>query len=524
MSAKKQRKVSNVTQKQNEGGVQVLYIHPAKQGVEFTLGPDLGRPYGLIPVGLPAVVNRLRQDGFSVEGINLPLERQLNQDFYLKGWLHGRASARLIMIDLHWYEHSYGAIDTARYIKRALPQARIVLGGLTASGFAREILAEFPEVDFIVRGDGETPMLELAQCLYAYPAGADISGSLAAIPNLSYRLNGKVVENSLSYCAATHDLDELDNVNLDFLAHSQEYLTFEYIVTDLESAQQAARTPQPMLGRWLPTARGCKYECSYCGGSKTAHGLLAGRNSLVPRSPVRVADDIQRLTHMGVHQASFTYDIAVLGKVYWQELFGLLKARNLQIGLYNECFQLPDVEFIQAFAAAGDRRHTCLALSPLCGNERVRRLNGKLFSNAELFDALEVMNRYNLYLFIYFSMNLPGMEEQIFEETLDLAREITEYYPTNLLKVLNTVHTMDPFSPMSLHPEKYDIQVSLRTFMDYYHYCRTTQVSSPEARSEAKRGFQLADPQARVLEKLSDEWDKERRYHERSWWLVPPSW
>jgi hypothetical protein len=35
-------------------------------------------------------------------------------------------------------------------------------------------------------------------------------------------------------------------------------------------------------------------------------------------------------------------------------------------------------------------------------------------------------------------------------------------------------HTVDPVSPMSLHPEEYGIDVALRTFRDYYDYCQAT--------------------------------------------------
>jgi len=43
----------------------------------------------------------------------------------------------MILIDLHWYDHCYGAIETARACKEILPSAWTILGGLTASGFAR---------------------------------------------------------------------------------------------------------------------------------------------------------------------------------------------------------------------------------------------------------------------------------------------------------------------------------------------------------------------------------------------------
>ena len=59
----------------------VLYIHPAKQDVDFyaenftNRQVQMGRPYGLIPLGVPALVNVLRDNGIDVLGISYLLEK-----------------------------------------------------------------------------------------------------------------------------------------------------------------------------------------------------------------------------------------------------------------------------------------------------------------------------------------------------------------------------------------------------------------------------------------------------------------
>ena len=103
---------------------------------------------------------------------------------------------------------------------------------------------------------------------------------------------------AIAYCAATGDLDCLDYADLRFLDHSTEYFVHEYLVTDLPKARAALET-NPFLGRWVATARGCKYECSYCGGCKSAHKVLANRDGIVPRSPEAVVDELERLASGG---------------------------------------------------------------------------------------------------------------------------------------------------------------------------------------------------------------------------------
>jgi radical SAM superfamily enzyme YgiQ (UPF0313 family) len=501
----------------------VLYIHPAKQGLDFRPDTDFGRPYGLIPVGLPALVNLLRLNGIQVRGISQALELQLDRYFNLKTWLKKYSAARVVLIDLHWYEHCFGAIDVARAVKEILPHAWTVIGGLSASGFSQEILAGYPEVDFIIRGDAEKPLLALVQLLLQSADSNEIAQALPAIPNLSYRGPAGVVENELGYTAVTEDLDRLDFVNLDFLEHYQAYFVHEYIVADLSMARTAL-DKNPFKGRWILTARGCKYHCSYCGGSKESHKKLANRQGITLRSPQEVLQDLVRLQEMGVHQASMSYDIAELGEEYWRTLFDGMRQSGVKIGLYNEFFQLPRPEFVHELARVVDMEHSCVALSSLSGTERVRRLNGKHYSNDQLFEILDVLNQHKFYIFVYFSLNLPGETTESFQNTLQLARDIYDFYPKSHLKMLNTVHTIDPVSPMNMYADKYGLVASMTTFSDFYNYCRNTQRADPAARTGLHRGFQFKDPNAQSLEAMADAWDRARQGREISWWPIPPSW
>jgi radical SAM superfamily enzyme YgiQ (UPF0313 family) len=509
---------------------QVVYIHPAKQGVDIGAqggSPDRqpGRVYGLMPVGVAALVNVLRQNGIRVVGLNHPLEKSLDRGFDLRQWLGRRPSTRVVLIDLHWYEHSYGAISAAQACKEALPGAWTVLGGLTASGFARELLERHREVDFVIRGDAEQPLLELVQRLLATrPRGAEVP-DLTSVPNLSYRgATGVAMENERSYCADTEDLDRLNFVDINFLEHHERYYAHEYIVTDLPAARQALEDGRPFRGRWLCTARGCKYNCSYCGGCKSAHETLAGRKGIVARSAAAMLDDLRRLNEMGVHQACFSFDIAEMGEAYWRELLGGLAVHGPRMGLYNELFQMPPPEFVDAFARAADMQHSSLALSPLSGSEEVRRRNGKYFSNQELFELLTVLNMYNVPLLVYFSLNLPGEDEATMQESIELAKRIYGFYPSSLLKILTSCHTIDPLAPMNVDPAKYRVGVDMTTFEDYYDYCRDTQFASPKARTELHRGFRPDGTWSRSLSNMADMWDRARIGRESSWWPVPPGW
>ena len=115
-----------------------------------------------------------------------------------------------------------------------MPWAWTVLGGLTASGFSREILEHFPEIDFIIRGDAEKPLLELVQHLLSAGSRSAAQSGLSAIPNLSYRDENGIVENAQIYTATPDDLDALNFVDIDFMDHYQEYSVNEYVVKDIK--------------------------------------------------------------------------------------------------------------------------------------------------------------------------------------------------------------------------------------------------------------------------------------------------
>jgi len=235
-------------------------------------------------------------------------------------------------------------------------------------------------------------------------------------------------------------------------------------------------------------------------------------------------EELGRLAENHVIQASLSYDIAEMGEPYWRKLFSLLRRSGTKIGLYNEFFQLPPAAFIKDFARSVDLRHSCLALSPLSGSERVRRLNGKIYSDAELFQVLDALNLYNLSIFVYFSLNLPGENRETIQQTVALADQISDMYPSSLLKILSSCHTIDPLCPMSQHPEKYGVELSMTRFADFYAYCEATQLATAAARSGERRGFISQELAAGDLQAMADAWDAAREKHTESWWPIPPSW
>ncbi len=477
----------------------ILYIHPAKQEATARYDQYRASPYyPLIPVGVVGMANLLRQEGWDLQGLNLPLELMLNTRFDLDAWLAAiDVPPRLVMIDLHWYEHSYGAIDVARHVRRNCPDAKIVLGGLTSTFFAEEILRDHAPVDYVIRGDGEMPLLRLAERVCGQQDHA-----LDTIPNLVWR-EGSRIRNSLAfYTADAAILDRLDFVSMDWLLHADGNGALQYTGGGrIEPYRPVNR------GHWLTIGRGCVFNCIYCGGGKKSHEELAARNGYVMRDPVAVVDDVARLAATGYKQVSLSLDPATFPARWWRTFFTEMQHRSIRIGIYNEFFQLPSREFIRLLGETADLDHTEVAISPLSGNEEVRKLNGKHYSNERFLQMLQNLQEYRIPIFVYFSLNLPGETMITFRETLRLAKAVGQAYPRDRLRMLNPCHTIDPMSPMSQLPGRFKIHVEYNFFKDYYEYCRTTGWEPRKVIRGEKRGFEMEGRPTATVEQMARIWD-----------------
>ncbi len=471
-------------------GAKVLYIHPSKRSGKVTPNwTDFYSFYALFPMGIIGLINLLKENNLPVKGLNYAMEIDSNPYFDLELWLKNEPEARVILIDLHWYEHCFGTIEVADICKKVLPEVPVVLGGLTATWFAKEILENFSSVDFIIRGDGEIPLYQLVKQILTNEMKP------AQIPNLSYKEADMIVENPLSYTAVSQDLDRLDFVNLDFLQNHRLYYKYQSAEFDI------------VTSHWLCLGRGCRIDCSFCGGGRNAHKILAGRDRIVLRSIHRVIEDIDRLYTMGIDQVSLSHDPAFLGKPYWSEFSREMKKKNFKMGIYNEFFQLPTREFLKEFVDCVVIPHSRAIFSPLSGSEQVRRFNGKLFTNSEFFETLSFLKKYSFPVTVFFSINLPQEDNKTFGKTIQMAQEILDFYPRELLNIANICHTLDPCSPMSLKPGKFFIDTHMKSFMDYYHYCQHHPFITSGEGIDSLRGFRAAPPSKRDVGEMVTRWE-----------------
>ncbi len=135
--------------------------------------------------------------------------------------------------------------DAARIIKlikQISPKIHTILGGPHASTLKEKIMRLEPAVDFVIVGEGETPLLELAQ---------KQARELATIPGLCWRTpEGEIVFNG--YQSQLPDLDMLPFPAYHKLPGYPSAYTLP--IFNYPAAPNAS----------CISSRGCPYQCSYC--------------------------------------------------------------------------------------------------------------------------------------------------------------------------------------------------------------------------------------------------------------------
>jgi anaerobic magnesium-protoporphyrin IX monomethyl ester cyclase len=131
------------------------------------------------------------------------------------------------------------SLNLCREIKKAIPGIRTVYGGVYPSYASEEILSQFPEVDFIVRGEGEVTITELVSALAVH--GMD----LHAIHGLSWRQGSAIIVNPLR--APIQDLDPFR------------------VAWELLDWNNYRNNHLPGRIALVQFSRGCPLSCTYCG-------------------------------------------------------------------------------------------------------------------------------------------------------------------------------------------------------------------------------------------------------------------
>jgi len=207
--------------------MRVLLVEPPK--IPWEMMGDVVAP----PLGLAQLAGCLEQAGIRVD--------ILDANALELGWAGteqaiAQASPDLVGITV-FTPYVPEVVRAVRVARQAAPQATIVLGGPHATFTVAETLETMPEVDIVVRGEGDQIIVTLARALEA-------GNELSAVPGISYRQDGTIVENPVP-------------PPLDLANHPQP----AFHLMPMERYHFAS------LGGPFATvvaSRGCPFQCNFC--------------------------------------------------------------------------------------------------------------------------------------------------------------------------------------------------------------------------------------------------------------------
>ena len=344
---------------------------------DFVPAPFVFETY---PLGYTALVEYLERGGYRVHLMNLAAHMLDVPDFDAEAAI-ATLNPIAFVIDFHWLAHAQGALAVAQIVKTFHPETPVILGGSAATYFHRE-LVDYPQVDYVLRGDStEDPLLRLMECL-------SLGRIPDLVPGLTWRTrSGRVVENPLG-----PPLASLDS------------LTFGYEQCWLPLSHTHRVDYTVAIGMM---ARGCTQNCLTCGSSAYAYRRLHGRQKPGYRSPELLARDLRDVRRYHTVPVCVPGDITQAGMDYAYRF--LQAVRGFPDLVFLDLFGPVPRKFLRDVADA--LPHFALQISMGSHDTAVRQAMGKSHSNEALEQTIaDALSLGCERLDLHFAIGLPRQD------------------------------------------------------------------------------------------------------------------
>jgi anaerobic magnesium-protoporphyrin IX monomethyl ester cyclase len=359
------------------------------------------------PIGVASIAAVLRKAGHEIRIFDAALFDRVSNEEWVKRIIDcqpdmvGFSATTAAFLD---------AMDICREVKRRNEKIITVFGGVHVSWGKELILQMFPEIDYVVAGEGEDAMAQLA--------AGDAPGKIEGV----FFRNGPQIEKGPD---RTHliDLDSLPFPAYDLIeGFPHKYLMplFSY-----------KRHP----GANIVSSRGCVYRCTYC--DRSVFGKTFRWNS-----PDYTVDQIGRLrTDFGVRHIHFYDDLFTLNGKRVEELCTKLMSKKCGV-TYNCIVRIGyiDKNLIHLLKWSG-----CWMVSVgiESGDQTILDTHKEGLSLLKIVNDIEALHKSGLWVKGLFMMGFPGETEASIISTREFAMSLP-------LKDANmTAFTPFPGAPIS---------------------------------------------------------------------------
>jgi hypothetical protein len=299
----------------------IMLVNPARHFIANAHGLGYLTPLGLVFLGGPLI-----DAGHDVKLIDhdmngWPMQRLLQEieEFGPKYILLGHSGSTA--------SHTV-VVRTVQQIREAFPETRIIYGGVYPSYAYQSILQEVPQIDVIVRGEGEKTILDL---ISTWERDED----LEEVKGIAWRKNNQIVIN--------HPQPAIQNLN----QYRPAWELLEWDRYQMFGFDHAAG---------LQFSRGCTLTCSYCGQwmfwKKWRH-----------RSPQNIVDDMKLLKEKyGVNLIWFADENFAADRELAKELLEKIASADLNLSLnlnMTAADVVRDADLLPLYKRAGVDERSC---------------------------------------------------------------------------------------------------------------------------------------------------------------------
>lgn len=409
--------------------------------------------FDMYPIGFVSILGYLERHGYNVRIINLASKMLENQKFDPEALIKS-LNPKAFGIDFHWLVHAQGSLELAKIIKRHHPNTPILLGGLSSTYFHEEIIENYPQVDYVIRGDSTEPLLlQLMQCIEGNKCPENV-------PNVTWRdTNKKIHANPLTFVP-----DNLDDFALD---------AGSVVKASLKYWDISGHLPYHKWNDYPITSvlacKGCIYNCITCGGSNYAYKRFCNRSSLACMTPEKLVEGMKIIQQYTNGPIFILGDLRIAGKDYAESVLNNMKKEKVDNPVILELFTPIDEDYLKMIAKSVPK--FSFEISPESHDEAIRYAFGRPYRNNELekniSKALELgCQRFD----IFFMMGLPFQTKKSILNTVEYCHSLLKNHKGDRRLrafIAPLAPFLDPGSIAFENPEKHGYKLFFKELEEY---------------------------------------------------------
>lgn len=368
------------------------------------------------PTGTLYVATYLQKNGYNIKFIDCSVEENWHEmvlDEVKDAFIFGSYCMSI---------HIKHLLPLLEEIKTINPSIKTVLGGAHPTLFPEQTAAD-PLVDFVVRGEGEGTMLELAD--FVYRGETDYS----KVKGITYKkfkdseINGNDYHNMISsknFAGVVHSTPERDFMDMETLP----FVNWGFL------SQKALDSMKVRISR-IQTSRGCPFKCTFC------INVISKNRKMRYRSPGRILDEMEdMIKKYGVNRFGVRDEVFLTNREQVRGFAQGIIDRGLKVTWFaNPHIKFTrevwvDDEYMELLVRSGCNKLQCGGES---GSQRVLDMLQKTITPEDILNFVKRAKKYNIVPNVAFMTGLPTETRAEQLETLKLIWQILEVEPKSFI-------------------------------------------------------------------------------------------